>query len=227
MDNVPTKKCNGLCDRMLPVTTEYWHRKKDGRDGFSAKCKECYSAIVKEYNTRPEIQAQRAEKNKEYRSRPEVIDRNKKGYKLDRHKRYHERPEIKKKEIAYRREYNKRPEVIEKSQTPEFKEHHRIRTINYRARQRDVGGSHTVKQIQDQLQRQKFRCYYAACGYAKFEKKNGKYVYHIDHTFPLSRTSDIGVKANDITYLVLACPSCNTSKNDKFPWEWPEGGRLL
>ncbi len=81
-------------------------------------------------------------------------------------------------------------------------------------------GAHTGQQIQEQLKRQRCRCYYCQ---AKFERR---YIYHVDHTFPISRASGDD-PINDISYLVLACPTCNLKKNDKFPWEFPEGGRLL
>jgi 5-methylcytosine-specific restriction endonuclease McrA len=33
--------------------------------------------------------------------------------------------------------------------------------------------------------------------------------------------------SNDISNIVLACPSCNLQKGTRLPHEWPEGGRLL
>lgn len=94
-----------------------------------------------------------------------------------------------------------------------------------RAQKVAAGGSYTAQQIQEQLKRQRYQCYYAACGFAKFEKKNGQYVYHIEHTIPLSRT-EAGPR-NEISHIVLACPSCNLQKGAKLPHEWPEGGKLL
>jgi HNH endonuclease len=95
---------------------------------------------------------------------------------------------------------------------------------NREARKKAVLGAHTPEQIQDQLKRQKHKCYYCQ---KQLQKVEGKYVYHVEHTFPLSRVAGTDIPANSIDYLVLACPHCNTSKKDKFPWEWPEGGRLL
>src|SRR6266567_4724163 len=43
----------------------------------------------------------------------------------------------------------------------------------------------------------------------------------------LARVAGGDIPANDISYLVLACPTCNNSKHDKFPWEFSKGGRLL
>jgi len=78
-------------------------------------------------------------------------------------------------------------------------------------------GSHTIEDVKRQYDRQKGKCYY--CG-----KKlgTGKNAYHVDHIIPLSRGG-----SNDISNLVIACPQCNVSKQDKLLHEWLEGGRLL
>lgn len=99
-----------------------------------------------------------------------------------------------------------------------------VREHERRSRKKMIAGTHTWAQIQALLKRQKYKCYYCS---DKFEKRNGKYVYQIEHTFPLSRVIGSNIPANDISYIVLACPHCNLSKKDRFPWEWPEGGRLL
>jgi CRISPR/Cas system Type II protein with McrA/HNH and RuvC-like nuclease domain len=101
-----------------------------------------------------------------------------------------------------------------------------------RAAKLGVAGTYTPAQIQEQLHRQKFRCYYLACGQAKFQRikqPNGKwkYIFEVDHTFPLSRVAGTDIPANDISYLVLACPKCNRQKQARYPHEWIAGGRLL
>lgn len=112
-------------------------------------------------------------------------------------------------------------------QTPRGREVARTATRNYHARKKAIPGTHTATQVAEQLKRQKYKCYYAACGHAKFKKEKGKYIYQIEHTFPIARVVGTGIPANDMSYLVLACPECNKKKLAKFPWEWPEGGRLL
>lgn len=83
-----------------------------------------------------------------------------------------------------------------------------------RARILAAEGTHTAVDIQRQYEAQKGRCYYC-------HKKLGK-TYHVDHVVPLSRGGTNGPEN-----LVIACPKCNVSKNDRLPHEWPEGGRLL
>ncbi len=44
--NTPSKLCSGPCERLLPATTEHFHRDKNGKLGFHAKCKSCRLASV-------------------------------------------------------------------------------------------------------------------------------------------------------------------------------------
>ena len=92
------------------------------------------------------------------------------------------------------------------------------RTRNRYARKRAAEGKHTAADVVAQLKRQKGRCYYAACGHCKLGD-----TYHVDHVIPLTRAG----ARNDISNLVIACPSCNQSKSNKLPHEWTQGGRLL
>lgn len=68
-------------------------------------------------------------------------------------------------------------------------------------------GSHTNEQIAQMLIDQNHQCFY--CG-KDISKK-----MHIDHFIPLSRGG-----SDDISNIVLACPHCNLSKNDKLPSEF-------
>jgi hypothetical protein len=108
-----------------------------------------------------------------------------------------------------------------------YPERRRVYEHNREARKRAIEGTHTAAQIAEQLKRQHYKCYYAKCGFAKFKKVKGKYVYHVEHTYPLSRVVGMDIPANDMSYLVLSCSHCNESKGSKFPWEWIEGGRLM
>lgn len=83
-----------------------------------------------------------------------------------------------------------------------------------RARIRCAEGTHTAADIRAQYARQKGCCYYC-------HKRVGD-AYHVDHVVPLSRGGSNGAEN-----LVIACPSCNVSKQDRLPHEWPQGGRLL
>ncbi len=200
-------------------------------------------AYVKDYRNRPGVREKELARKREYRSSPEVKKQNQASSKI-----YRSRPEVQERIRLYKREYSKRPHARETKHAhtyayyrrpgirertltwhrkyyrrPGGRERTRVNQNNRRARKMAVSGAYTSAQIQALLKRQKHCCYY--CSNA-FEKRNGQYIYHIDHTFPLSRVSS-DIPANDISYLVLACPQCNLSKGNKYPHEFYEGGKLL
>lgn len=88
----------------------------------------------------------------------------------------------------------------------------RANTHRRRAIKKAVGGTHNAIDIRRQGEVQKWRCWW--CG------EDCKDNYHIDHLVPLARGGH-----NDPGNIVIACPYCNMSKNDKLPDEWC--GRLL
>ncbi len=195
--DTPLKQCT-VCKNTFPATPEFFYRNKTEKSGLQRWCKECHKA----YHGRLDVQ----EKRKAYLERTDV---------QERVKAYRQRPDVRKRVHIYL----SRPDIQERVQIQR-----QVRIHTRRAHQRSIAGSYTTQQIQDLLRRQKYKCYY--CN-AKFEKRRGKYIYHVDHTFPVSRIAGMDIPANSIDYLVLACPHCNMSKHDKFPWEFPEGGRLL
>ncbi len=254
-DDVALKRCT-KCGEEKPATTEFFKKNNSTRIGLCAACKVCESKWHKQYHQRNrerDLAKQKAyreqypervkESRKAHYSHPENRERKRaqdrlrlqhlgKEYQRDRTRSYRSRPGVREmrnaQEKVYRRmpeyrarrrSYYHRPGVRERSM-----EYWRVYGITRRARKRSIPGTHTHEQIQDLLSSQHHRCYY--CG-NKFAKVKGKYVYHVEHTFPVSRVAGGNIPANDISYLVLACPHCNMSKKDKFPWEFPEGGRLL
>jgi len=248
--NTVTKHCNG-CNRDLPATLQYFSPQKQNRDGLTSQCKQCHAARAAQYRQRnldkvkvyeqmynasegrkrakARYRTTHQEEIKQYRGKwHEEHREEQKLYCVEYNATHHEE------RLSYNRQYNvdHREEKNEKHRqyrkTERGRIKHRANQSTRHARKQAVQGSFTAEQIEAQLKRQRYRCYYAACGHARFEKrKDGTYNYHIDHTFPLSRTAGTFIPANDIDYLVLACPSCNLKKGNKLPHEWPEGGRLL
>jgi 5-methylcytosine-specific restriction endonuclease McrA len=78
-------------------------------------------------------------------------------------------------------------------------------------------GTHTAQDIAVQFEKQ-----HGQCHWCKKKFISGKNAYHVDHVIPLSRGG-----SNDPSNLVLACPTCNLSKNNRLPHEWIQGGTLL
>lgn len=224
MDNIPQatpqKQCAGPCGRTLPATPEFFHRCKGKKDRLSNQCKECAKTRSRDWKKTHKTRISEIGKAY-YQANKAEIDKKNKAY-VDTHTErlrgygnqyYHAHRE---KRIASRRRYSKT-------------EQGRMRILanlnKRRARKRAIEGTLTPQQIQTKLKAQRYRCYYAACGHAKFEKRNGRYVFHLEHTIPTSRT-EAGPR-HDINYVVLACPSCNMKKGTKLPHEFFEGGRLF
>lgn len=85
-----------------------------------------------------------------------------------------------------------------------------------------IEGTLTADQIQAKLKAQKYACYYC---FDKFARIDNKYVFHLEHTIPVSRLEHN--PRHDVNYVVLACPTCNLKKHNRLPHEFPEGGRLF
>lgn len=214
MDDTPVKRCP-TCEKWLPATLEYFGYSKHTKDHWRFECKTCRNARRRLAYAEDIQRKGLITPNKRQRIQPEERHQHRLEYNKAYGKVYFSRPDIKEKRRAYKQERLKLPEVQAKA---------RARSTARKARERDVTGTYTSKQLVELLKRQKYACYYCS---AKFERKDGKYIYHVDHTFPLSRVAGTDIPANDISYVVLACPGCNLSKGNKYPWEFYQGGKLL
>jgi hypothetical protein len=242
----PSEKRCSKCKRMWPATPEYFCRDKKTKDGLHAGCKQCKS----EYNASRSEEDRKSHKAWLEAHKEEQKQYNKHYYaehrekKILSHRQWREEhcEEIKAYELQYRSEHHEelllgykrynavhREERARKSKLYRSTEHGKLlrRTVenNRRARKKAIPGILTEEQILHKLKLQRYRCYYAACGHSKFEKAKGKYVFHLEHTIPVSRAEE-GPR-HDIDYVVLACPSCNLRKHDRLPHEFFEGGRLF
>src|SRR6266704_1084522 len=237
-ESKPSEKRCTSCKNFFPATPEFFHRDKRGKYGLWSKCKVCRSkprdvlegykrctackhvfpATIEFFSHDKEGKCGLKAKCKAclnkvagiYRACPETKEQ-RHAY----HTSHFRQPEVRARHLAQVKRYQSKPAVYEKLLN-------NVRNRNIR--KKAVKGSHTAEQIQDLLKRQKCKCYYCS---TRFKRAKGKYIYHIDHTFPISRVVGTDIPANDISYLVLTCPTCNLSKHDKYPWEFPEGGKLL
>lgn len=223
------KRCTH-CKRVLPKTSEYFY--SNNKRSLHSKCKECDKAIkrkrpidilpegYKRCGTCKEIKPATTEYFYPRKGRTAFLEP---SCKICR-RAYFARVVSPEKRLAYSRKYEALPKYQEKRK--EYRRTHKqeslIRYRNRRTRQKNVPGTLTSQQIQYKLRKQRFRCYYC---FAKFEKQSGKYVYHLDHTIPISRP-EAGPR-HDMSFTVLACPTCNLSKGHKLLHEWPAGGRLF
>jgi hypothetical protein len=87
---IPTKICK-VCEKELPATIEYFHKKVTGKYGVVAKCKKCMKIYsVKNY---AKHRSKRIEDKRKYREKyhDKVLKSSKKSYKKHRQKRLMEK----------------------------------------------------------------------------------------------------------------------------------------
>lgn len=229
--DTPLKQCS-KCYAIYPATPEFFGRDKTKRDGLYSSCRACSKAQGKLWrDAHPDYlkqyyQQHRQEQNEQCRYynaiHKEEIQEQRKQYRQ-----------------AHKEEIRVRNKACRDAHGEKYREHKRRwgktehgRTIKRALEQKrlalkkTIEGTLTAEQIQEKLKAQHYRCYYAACGHARFKKdKNGVYIYQIEHTIPVSRTE--ANPRHDVNYVVLSCPMCNMKKQDKLPHEWEEGGRLF
>lgn len=236
MSETPVKTCSN-CHQEFPATLEYFYAHKHGKYGLQPVCKACaierrrkhYAEHRDEVNERArKDRAEHPEKQREYQRkyaaehRDEERERARKWYAehrdkaIERARKYNAEHRDERNERA-RKWYAEHPDKVLESQRKWNAEHPEIVKARQKVRnmrRRDKSGAPRSKAIVDLYKRSKGKCYY--CGVDVGQN------YHIDHVIPLTRGG-----TNDLSNLVIACPSCNLRKHDKLPHEFVEGGRLL
>lgn len=81
-----------------------------------------------------------------------------------------------------------------------------------RALKKNAVGSFSATDIQIQMRSQANRCWWCGVGLDKG--------WHIDHLIPLAKGG-----SNNPENIVISCPHCNVSRQDRLPQEW--NGRLF
>jgi 5-methylcytosine-specific restriction endonuclease McrA len=214
-DQPQLKTCT-KCGAEHPRTPEYFSRDKSRKDGLYPQCKACKSednACYREENREKERERRArwraANPEHEVRYRAENAEK-----KREYDARYREENREKRRENIARWQ-KKNPDKTSGYNARWAKanpEKCNANTQRYLARKRGAEGSFTSADIKRQTKAQRGKCYY--CG------KKRKLT--IEHLVPLNRGG-----SNNPDNIVMACQSCNSSKCDKLPHEFPKGGRLL
>jgi 5-methylcytosine-specific restriction endonuclease McrA len=219
---IPAQCCK-KCNQWFPCTPDYFYIREAATGKLHRVCKPCYRSRRKRYYDTHQEQAtaytrswvannperkKAADKAYRERSREQIRPVKHDWYiarrdrvKAKKKARYHANPEWHR---AQSRQYHRTHKHVAKAAV-----------ARRRAREAAAQGQHTKEDVQRQYQAQKGKCYW--CG------KDVSNVYHLDHVIPLAKGGSNGPEN-----LVIACPSCNLSKRDKLPHEWPgNGGKLL
>ncbi len=225
--DTPTKRCT-KCGQEFPATLEHFYKRNDGRFGLHAQCKACVSKRehrrylahqeeikerVRQYGKSHQNEIVLAHRRYEQENAEKIAERRKR-YRLEHREEinqqlrhyYQKHPE----KVNERKEYGRRWRINNSEKRRASKEQRR-------ARQLGAKGTHTAKDIALQIRVQtnskgRLICWWCGC------EISGK--YHVDHRIALARGG-----SNAAENLVIACPHCNTSKQDKLPGEF--NGRLL
>lgn len=233
MNNItPQKRCKE-CGEQFPPTTEYFYAEKRNRSGLQSTCKTC--ARKKQREQMAQWRRNNPERNKAARKRTYDKRSQSDEYRAkNRARAARWRSEHLEQARATSREYGKSHRkartVYEKAWRNTHKvQYQRAYTLWASTHRDSIRNAHkrykhkrrawlkgsfgvfTIKDIEQHFALQRGRCWW--CGVI-LQK------YHIDHRIPLSRGG-----SNNAGNIVLSCPHCNTSRNDKLPWEWCD--RLL
>jgi 5-methylcytosine-specific restriction endonuclease McrA len=194
------RKCS-VCLEWKPATADQFELNSANALGIGYKCRNCANEYKKKWaREHPESRSQSrrkwTEKNPLYFSTHYYSN-----WKSERLRRNIYYAKNKEKFVEKRKEYYRR--------NPEY---YYIARHKRRALKKKSTGSFTQSDIRLLFALQKRKCWYC--------QKSIEDGYHMDHRIPLSRGG-----SNDISNIVLTCPHCNLSKNNKLPHEW--GDRLL
>ena len=209
-DHTPSKRCT-KCGDEYPATAEYFHADRSKLSGIRSSCKWCSTADALAYRR------SHLEKRTEAERRYKRANRDKCNALLRAWRKKNPDKVNSESTRASKRAWKKRNADKVQQDRREFMRTHPEKVAEYnrnrRARRLNSEGAHTDKDVQLIFKHQHGKCYYCKCELG---------LYHVDHVIPLSRGGSNGPEN-----IVLACAHCNSTKNNKMPHEWPEGGRLL
>ena len=194
------------CQQSFPANKEFFCVDNQKSDGLRPNCKSCRSAVRKEaYANSPDQQEKARNRASEwfYDNRERARQAGKEQYQRNREERIQYSADWRKKNPERYKEHNSRKWA---DYSPEQKEKHLAHTRNRRAKILQAEGTHTAKDIENIFNAQGGLCFY--CGIILD-------TYHVDHYYPVSKGG-----SNSKENLVVACPHCNWSKNDKLPDEF-------
>lgn len=235
--SIPQRTCT-KCKQSLPATLEHFHYQKRGKYGLASRCIACHNQRNKENSAKlrekPEYrEAQRLYDKQHYQDRRDYYIEHNHKYYADNHEKELERTRIKSRVNfdKYRPQRLKRNHEYYQKHKKEIRQaaskrhadkmlndpHYIVLRKSYhqrrRALKRNAPGSHTSADILMQRKAQTDKQGHLRCWWCNIVIKSNN--YHLDHKHPLSRGG-----SNGADNIVITCPTCNLSKNNKTPAEW-------
>lgn len=213
------RRCS-VCRGWYPATHQFFYSDKQRKDGMSGRCVFCQRKKARKYAAEHREEA-RLRARRWAEENPEKYRENQRRYRAENKEQlvlYNRRWRNENKERArqHSRRWRKRNPQKAKEVSYRYNANHklvgRVRAQRRRARVRGARGTYSAADIQAIYERQGGRCWW--CGTDVGTE------YDIDHRVPLVQGG-----SNDVSNIVVACPSCNRSKGGKMPYEW--NGRLL
>ena len=225
---------------VFDATTEFFHKRKYGRDGLQSRCKKCKNIYakalslkipdkVKYWNAKSRLK-HREKRNKATKAWFDAHP----GYATKRYQSDRKKYAAKAKEWRHRQSQETKEKMLSDSRLrcskwrarkgskewmrKYFKKYrlekpHKLRSLsrNYKAKKKNAEGTHSELDVISILEQQGRKCYWCANALTKF---------HMDHVIPISKNG-----SNDASNLVASCPRCNISKGNRLPDEWPQNPR--
>ena len=231
------KKCS-KCGEEKELSSEYWSRNKNTKDGFQSQCKECQKITSKEYRAKNKEKMARYRKEY-YEENKEKIARQSKQYREENKEKIAEqqkeyKAKNKEKIARYQKQYDKEYRAKNKEkiarQQKKYREDNKEYLSKYskqywqseqgrknyaraqqarRARVNSLPDTLTTEQYNENLNHFDYKCAYCEC---ELTPDN----HHIEHVYPISR----GVYGTTKENCIPSCDSCNSSKHAKTLAEW-------
>jgi len=222
------KQCS-KCGNVYPLTREYFHARKNGKDGYRNDCKECRKQLAQKYyrdnsEGMKEKSAQYYANNKEkvikrttdyyfknkdkiLAGRPKYLIKNRDKIKK-RVKKYYlnNRSHILSKNSEYREDNPEKIKEMLRCHRKRNPELYKFYSQQYRARKRKLEHDLTKEEREETLVYFGHKCAY--CGEDNVQLQQ-------DHIIPVTKGGGY-TKRN----IIPACASCNSSKHNFDVWEW-------
>lgn len=197
------KQCS-KCKEFKPCTIEFFAPCKTRKADFNSWCRMCY---------REQSRAWRLNNKERHRYSVKVWQKKHVENRKKIAKTYYTKH--KEKILAYFRKRYKTDSEKVKAINKSWKERNPKAVVaigeNYRARKHKAEGKYTATDIQQQGDKQNWKCYWKFDGCLV----DCSVKYHVDHVIPLSRGG-----SNWPSNIVISCPCCNSSKGNKLPSEF-------